>query len=250
MAFTPEGFRVNPPPKPRSENIHPEIAHLPHLTPWRRLARHVLRSLLRLAMWLFTDVLVRGVENFPVTGPALVVSNHLGDADVIIGVALAPRLPEVMAKVEMVDFPVIGKLMEAYGVIWVHRGQPDRRALRAALQGLSEGRLVSLAPEGRESLTGSLEEGTGGAAFLALKANAPVLPVTFTSTENSRVYGNMKRFRRTSITVTVGPLFHLQASDDRRHDIQQGTQTIMSTLASQLPPEYQGVYQNGLESSL
>ena len=140
--------------------------------------------LARLLAWIFTKVEIQGLENFPSQGPAIIVANHLGDADFVLGIAFTPRPPEVLAKAELYNFPVLGKLMELYGVIWVHRGQPDRRALRASLQGLAEGRLISLAPEGRESLTGGLEEGTNGAAYLALKANAPILPVTFTNTEN------------------------------------------------------------------
>jgi 1-acyl-sn-glycerol-3-phosphate acyltransferase len=134
--------------------------------------------------------------------------------------------------------------MGAYGVIWVHRGQPDRRALRAALQGLGEGRMVAIAPEGRESLSGALEEGTRGAAFLALKAGVPILPITLTGTENWRVYGNLKRLRRPEITITVGKPFTLDAAGDQRLALQQGTLKIMQTLADQLPQEYRGVYRS------
>ena len=60
-------------------------------------------------------------------------------------------------------------------MIWVHRGQPDRRAMRAALDALAEGRMVTLAPEGRQSVIGGLEEGNPGAAFLALKSGRHVI---------------------------------------------------------------------------
>jgi len=184
-----------------------------------------------------------GTENLPGNGPVIIVSNHLGDADMIIGVAIAPSENiEVLAKSELYEFPVLGLLMDLYGVIWVHRGQPDRRALRAALHGLEEERIIALAPEGRESLTGSLEEGTGGAAYLALKANVPIIPVTVTGTENSRVYGNLKRFRRTRVTLSVGVPLYLKSYPDRREGIRIGTEIIMKTLASQLPRTYRGAY--------
>ncbi|MFQ5615645.1 MAG: lysophospholipid acyltransferase family protein [Anaerolineales bacterium] len=182
-----------------------------------------------------------GLENVPDRGPALIVTNHLGDTDVAMGLAFLP-LPETMAKAELYDFPILGKVMEAYGVIWVHRGRPDRRALRAALQALKEGRMVALAPEGRQSLTGSLEEGTGGAAFLALRANVPILPVTFVGTENENVYGSLKRFRRGEVSMTVGAMFRLDPNPDRKEVLRQGTHKIMQTLAQQLPPAYRGIY--------
>jgi 1-acyl-sn-glycerol-3-phosphate acyltransferase len=149
---------------------------------------------------------------------------------------------ETLSKAELYDYPVLGKLMDAYGVIWVRRGQPDRRALRAALDGLRQGRFVAIAPEGRESLSGALEQGTEGAAYLALKAGVPVLPLTFTGTENTRIYGNLIRLRRTDVSMTVGEPFRLVELPDRKRAIELGTQKIMRALAAQLPPEYRGVY--------
>ncbi len=230
------------PPKPVSDRIRPEITHLPELTFARRLGRRFFLWLLRQLVRLCARCTVTGLENVPKDGPALLVSNHLGDADMVVGLAFAPRPVELLSKAELHDFPVLGWLMDSYGVIWVHRGQPDRRALRAALDALSEGRLLAIAPEGRESLTGALEEGTGGAAYLAYKSGAPIVPVTFTGTENWRIYTNLKRLRRTQITLTIGTPFYLDAAQNRRDAIEAGTEKIMRRLASQLPPEYRGVY--------
>jgi len=233
------------PPKPRSEQLRPELVRLPKLHPWRRLVRRLLNALMRLLVFVFTQTEVRGIENVPRDRAALFVTNHLGDADFIVGLAITPVPVDVIAKIELFDLPILGKLLDAYGVIWVHRGQPDRRAIRAALRGLAEGRIVAIAPEGRESLTGGLEEATSGAAYLALRAKVPLLPVTFTGTENATVYGNMKRLRRTKITVTIGKLFYLEEAANRKDALQRGTELIMKTLAAQLPAEYQGMYRSG-----
>lgn len=232
------------PPKPRRTTIRPEITRLPRLTVWRRMFRGVLRWLARLVVWGCTRMEVSGLEHIPLEGPALVATNHLGDADAILGLAFSPVPMEAIAKAELYDFPLLGKLMAAYGVIWVHRGEPDRRALRVALQGLAEGRLVAIAPEGRQSVTGSLEEGASGASYLAYKAGVPILPITFTGTENARVYDNLKHFRRSDVSMTVGPAFWLDNHPDWRQAIQHGTRKIMHRLASQLPQEYRGVYGN------
>lgn len=208
----------------------------------RRALRKVMRIVLKFLVWLFTRIEVSGLENVPLDGPLLMVSNHLGDADAIVGLAYAPRPVEVIAKSELYDIPVFGKLADAYGVIWVHRGQPDRRALRATLDALRNGRAVGITPEGRESLTGSLEEGTGGAAYIAYRSRAPILPVTMTGTENKQIFGNIRRFKRTRVTMTIGPVFHLDDFHDRRQAVSQGTLQIMRALARQLPPQYQGVF--------
>lgn len=232
------------PPKPHSEVIRPEITYLPRITFWRRLVRKLWHWIGRLLICLFSRPKVYGLENFPREGPVLIVTNHLGDADVILGLAFFPIQPEVLGKAELYDFPLLGKAMTAYGMIWVHRGRPDRRAIRAALQGLAEGRFVGVAPEGRESLTGALESGMNGAAYLALKADVPLLPVTFTGTENKFFYRNLKRLRRTPMTLTVGPLFRLDKVENLQEAIRHGTEKIMRTLAKQLPSEYRGVYQS------
>ncbi len=197
--------------------------------------------------WLMVKILTRpkvnGLDHLTGLGPALMVSNHLGDADAIIGLAFLPVKLEVLAKIDLYfNYPWLGRLMNAYGVIWVHRGQPDRRALRAALQALAGGRKVALAPEGRESLSGSLEEGTGGAAYLALKAKVPILPMAFTGTENQQIFGSLKRLRRPRISLTIGAPFLLSQTGIDRQEIEAVTQTIMQHIAALLPVEYQGVY--------
>ncbi|MBC8506756.1 MAG: 1-acyl-sn-glycerol-3-phosphate acyltransferase [Anaerolineales bacterium] len=230
------------PPKPISSVYRPELVRLPELTLKRRLVRRLIHVLLRLVVRLVIKLDVRGREYFPEYGPLLVVGNHLGDADVVVGMALSLVPVEILGKIELYDFPIAGWLMEAYGTIWLHRGSPDRRAIRAALQGLVEGRIVAIAPEGRESTTGSLEEGTSGAAYLALKTDVPILPVAITGTENWRIYGNLKRLRRTKVSVTVGTPFRLETKGDRRQQLKDGTDQIMESMAQLLPPEYQGVY--------
>lgn len=232
------------PPKPRSEVIRPELTRLPEISPRRRVARTLLRGLVRLLVRLFLSVRVDGLERLPKQGPMLIVTNHLGDADALVGIAIAPTHVDLIAKAELYDLPILGKLLDAYGVIWVHRGQPDRRAVRAALDGLNQGRIVGIAPEGRESLTGGLEEGTSGAAFLAIKSGSPLLPVSFVGTENWRVFGNIKKFRRTPIQVTVGHAFYLDSHPDRHKELDLGTRKIMQALARLLPLEYQGAYRD------
>ena len=233
-----------PSPKPRSQIYRPELTRLPPINFWRRLARKLLCWLSRCLIIIWTRPEVEGLENLPKKGSALIVSNHLGDADLILGIAYAPRDVDPVAKIELRFIPVLGWLLEAYGVIWIHRGQPDRRAVRAVLQGLAEGRLIAIAPEGRESLTGALEEGTQGAAYLALKADTSLVPVTFTGTENSRIFENIKRFKRIGVSMTIGKPFRIADSPNRHQAIESGTKEIMQVLANLLPPAYRGYYGN------
>jgi 1-acyl-sn-glycerol-3-phosphate acyltransferase len=149
---------------------------------------------------------------------------------------------EGMGKIELNDHWFAGPILRAYGIIWVHRGRPDRKAIRAALEGLAEGRIVGIAPEGRQTVTGGLEDGNEGAAFLALKSGAPIVPIAMTGTENENIYGHLKRFRRARVTLTVGKPFFLREQTDRQKMMREGTRQIMESLAELLPENYRGNY--------
>jgi len=149
----------SPEPKPVTDWWRPDLVALPKLTFARRAFRVFGRGLAKLLILYMTDATVSGVENFPKRGPALIVINHLGDADAVLLSASIPKLIDAMGKIELNEHWLAGPMLRAYGVIWVHRGRPDRRAIRAALDGLSQGRMIALAPEGRQSLDGGLEEG-------------------------------------------------------------------------------------------
>jgi 1-acyl-sn-glycerol-3-phosphate acyltransferase len=230
------------PPKPVTEVWRPELTRLPALHWKRRLYRTVWRGLFKLLIAVLTKRTTAGLENFPRKGPALVVFNHLGDADGPLLVSTLPASLEAMGKVELYDFPVLGKIMEWYGTIWLHRGKPDRRAIKAALDGFAEGRFILIAPEGRMSLVGGLEEGQQGAAFLAIKADVPIVPVAITGTDNAHIYGHLKRLQRPPVSLRVGKAFRLSQQADRREMLREGTRQIMESLAGLLPEDYRGSY--------
>jgi 1-acyl-sn-glycerol-3-phosphate acyltransferase len=235
--------KPSPQPKPVTQYWRPDLTRLAPLTRARLAFRAFAHGLVKFIVWLLLDVSAEGLENFPKSGPALVVINHLGDADVPALFASLPYPVDALAKIELYDLPVLGRLMDWYGVIWLHRGRPDKRALRAALDGLSEGRVMAIAPEGRYSLTGALEEGNGGAAFLAYKSEAMVVPISLAGTENENVYGHIKKLRRASVQLRVGKPFKLAAqAEGRRETMDEGTRMIMQALAGLLPERYHGAY--------
>lgn len=234
--------QLSSPPKPVSEVWRPGLTRLPRLHWARRWFRGFARGLCWLVITICTKRTVEGLENFPRTGPALVVINHLGDADAPLLVGSVPASLDALGKIELYDYPILGKLMDWYGVIWLHRGLADRRAMRAAMDGFADGRIIVIAPEGRYSLIGGLEEGSQGAAYLACKADVPILPVVVIGTENARVYGHLKRLRRAPVAFRVGKAFRLSQQADRREMMREGTRQIMESLANLLPESYRGAY--------
>ena len=246
----------SPPPKPITDIWRPDLVGLARLTLARRLFRGFLRGVAKLLTGVLLRARVSGLENFPPHGPALIVFNHLGDADAVLMMAKLPyRSPaEGIGKIELNDHWLVGPIFRAYGIIWVHRGMPDRKALRAALEALAEGRMVTLAPEGRQSVIGGLEDGNPGAAFLALKSGAPVVPVGLTGTENSNVFGHLKRWKRAPVSLTVGKPFYLkvqaeggEAGTKSQRAMREATRQIMEAIARLLPESYRGNYKSNPE---
>lgn len=80
-----------------------------------------------------------------------------------------------MAKEELFHVPLLGVLIRALGAFPVRRGAPDRAAIKRALQLLESGNVVGMFPEGTRGR--NIESVEAGAAFLALRAGCPVVPV-------------------------------------------------------------------------
>ena len=231
-------------PKPVSSWWRPDLVALPKLTRTRRFFRLFFRGLAKAVVAILLKATFHGLENLPTKGPALIVINHLGDADAVLLAAAIPVAIEGIGKIELNEHWLAGPALRAYGLIWIHQGRADRRAIRAALDGLKEGRIVALAPEGRQEVAGGLEEGTEGAAFLAMKSGAVIVPVAMTGTENENIYGNLKRWRRPRVTLSVGKPFLIREQADRQAMMRDGTRQIMESLASLLPDSYRGIYKD------
>jgi 1-acyl-sn-glycerol-3-phosphate acyltransferase len=187
---------------------------------------------------------VIGREHIPQRGPFLIVTNHLSSVDPPLLVSLIPvrlRMTGMAAMAHRKDF-FIGWLMDRVGAVWVRRGEPDRKALRQALDVLASGRPLGVAPEGTRSKTGALAEGKTGAAFLAIKAGVPILPIVVFGTE--KVFPNLRRMRRVTVQARFAPPFCLPPRADglRGDHIRYCTDLIMARLASMLPEAYHGVY--------
>ena len=207
---------------------------------FRRFACFALKVFLRL----FTRLETKGLENVPEGGPLLVAFNHLAHLDAILVLPFLPQPVEGIALEDLYHVPVTGQLLRLYGTIPVHRDQFDRDVIRRALQVLGEGRILALAPEARMSLTGALEQARQGAAYLALRSGAPVLPVAVTGTET--VPADLKRLRRPRLTVTFGEVIitppRASKPQARRQQVADFTDEIMYRIAALLPLEYRGVY--------
>jgi len=203
-----------------------------------------LRAIVRFIMKLITDIEVKGIEKLP-PGNVIVAANHLGRLDTAVLLCIIDREDIIMPVAEKYrDHPLYGAIGRAANAIWLNRFEADYSALRQILERMKQGGMLVIAPEGTRSKTEALQEGKMGVAFLAGKSGYPVLPVALTGTEDRGVVQNLKRLRRSKITVTAGELLtiELPPGKGREQVMRTATDEIMCRIAAVLPEQYRGVY--------
>lgn len=137
---------------------------------------NVIRAILRFIFIIF-GLKVEGLENLPSAGGVIVAANHVSNWDpIMVGLALN-RPVHFMAKAELFNNKILGKLLTAVNAFQVKRGNADRHAIRQALQILEEGKVVGIFPEGTRNKTGEELKAQTGVAFIALRSEAVVIPV-------------------------------------------------------------------------
>ncbi len=137
------------------------------------------------ALYLLNVVLSRVWWRVSVSGPlpappgygAVVVCNHRAGIDPCFIEVTTPRVIHWMVAKEFWGYPVLGWFFRTVGAIPVSRAGIDTAATKAAIRYVEQGELVGMFPEGRINETDRvLLPGRSGAALIALKARAPVIP--------------------------------------------------------------------------
>jgi 1-acyl-sn-glycerol-3-phosphate acyltransferase len=169
------------------------------------LMHHLIARLMRLWFRLYGRWTVIGLENVPMTGPLLVVANHVSDLDPFLGwsAIYVRRRMWGIAKVELWANRASAYLMACIGAIPVKRNTADRTMIRTVLDLLARGEAVGLFPEGTRSPDGRLQPAQPGLALLAEKSGAPILPVALLGTYEMLPRGR-KRLRRVPLKVVFG----------------------------------------------
>ncbi len=203
---------------------------------------HAIQLALKLLFSLLTRRRVTGRENIPRRGPAIFVGNHIHLFDSpLLWVTLGSRA-KFMAKEEMFNSRITGYIMHTCGAFPVAKGRLDMKAFRRAMRTISRGQSLVIFPEGMRSKNKRLKLAFPGAALIATRSGAPIIPVVITGTENLR--GIKWLWRRHRISVHMGPSFMLPPVEGRltKYKLAKLTDIIMESIAHLLPEEYHGQY--------
>lgn len=140
-------------------------------------------------MFVLGSLRVRGKARVPSRGPLLVLVNHTADLDPVAVQLACPRPIHFMAKSELFTMPVLGPFLRLFKAFPVKRGEPDRAALKLAVEYLKAGEVVCVFPEGQLSETGELQELKPGVALIVRMSGAPVMCLGVTGTRRMLPYG-------------------------------------------------------------
>lgn len=187
---------------------------------------------------------VQGAERIPLNGPILIIGNHVNFIDPPLGFIITQRYVKGMTAIETRGRFPFNFFAWGVDVIYVKRGTPDRRALRACVDALKAGWALYLAPEGTRSGDGRMQKGLAGMTLVLLRAGThiPVYPIAYVGLEH--FWPNIKRLRRTPVQILVGEPFYISPPPGRtsREVRDQITAEMMGQIAAILPPENRGVY--------
>jgi 1-acyl-sn-glycerol-3-phosphate acyltransferase len=206
--------------------------------------RRILRFLIR---YIGFTILVKmerveGLEKVPSKGPAILMINHINFVDPFVVMNALPRNIVPMAKVEVYNYPIVGIFPRIYGVIPVQREEFDRHAVQGALEVLRAGEIILVAPEAHRGP--QLREGKEGVAYLATRADAPVVPVAIDGTIGFPSLPILPRWRGSGAVVKFGSPFRFKTHGQRagRELLRQMTDEAMYILAGMLPEYRRGFY--------
>jgi 1-acyl-sn-glycerol-3-phosphate acyltransferase len=128
---------------------------------------------------------IEGFANLPGSGAVIVAANHLSFMDPLLVAVAIDRPVHFMAKAELFNQKIVGNLLARVYAFPVKRGNADRHAIRHALQLMEDGKVLGIFPEGTRKKPGQVENTQAGAAMIALRSGAPILPVACIGTDKT-----------------------------------------------------------------
>jgi 1-acyl-sn-glycerol-3-phosphate acyltransferase len=202
---------------------------------------------------------IRGIENVPTNGAAILASNHLSFSDSIFLPLMLRRPVTFLAKSDYFTGKGLkGALSRwfftATGQLPIDRsgGKASEASLNTGLQVLAGGNLLGIYPEGTRSPDGKLYRGRTGIARMVLEARVPVIPVAMIDTEKVQPIGQkLPKIRRVGVNIGAPLDFsRFEGMEGDRIVLRAVTDEIMYELQKLSGQVYDDVYATSVKSRL
>jgi len=154
----------------------------------------------------YTRARVIGKHNIPKSGPFLLAPIHRSNIDTPLAAAVTSRRMRFMGKDSIWKFKPIGWIISSLGAFPVTRGSADREALKRCISVLESGEPLVLFPEGTRQSGPVVQPLFDGAAYVAVKAGVPIIPVGIGGSEGVMPKGSKMIYPRKCVLVVGEPI--------------------------------------------
>ena len=203
--------------------------------------RYLLGYLVLFLGTFLTKIKLRGSENIPKNGPFIVVCNHFNRLDPpFVIYAIKKPINFLMASNQTVEAQIMWAPW-LYGFIPTNREKLAPSTIKRSLKALKNGEIVGIFPEGAATEQ-HLRPAKKGAAYLAMTANVPILPMSIIGMDN--IWDNWFKGIKPNLQITIGKPFMLGKAPSNKNEreaaLQEAGETIMLKIAELLPKECHG----------
>ena len=205
--------------------------------PRRILIRQSLRYFGRALMPLLARAHITGKDNFPRTGPLIVVGNHTAAMEVVMMGVYSPYPIEFMGSIDIPHESLMAFFINAYGFIPIFRGNVTPSSMKTGVDVLQQNGILGIFPEGG-IWEPSIRRAQSGVAWLSYHAQAPILPIGFGSMQGA--IKKMFAFELPILKMNVGqviPPVQIKPGKHRKQLFQAESNRIMDAVWELIPEE-------------
>ncbi|HNF93706.1 MAG TPA: lysophospholipid acyltransferase family protein [Anaerolineales bacterium] len=205
--------------------------------PRKVFIRSTFRFTIRSLFPLLAQTKITGSKNFPQSGPLILVGNHTGAMEVVLMGLYSPKPVEFMGAMEMPWNGWMGKMIDLYGLIPVHRGYTSNTTMKMGIDVLRQGGILGIFPEGGFWEPGK-QKAQSGVAWLSYAAQAPILPIGFGDTRGKMA--EIFQLKRPAFEMNIGdviPPVQLEKSAHKKEELQQAADRIMDAVWALVPED-------------
>jgi 1-acyl-sn-glycerol-3-phosphate acyltransferase len=154
----------------------------------------------------YTRARVIGKHNIPKSGAFLLAPIHRSNIDTPLAAAVTRRRMRFMGKDSIWKIKPVGWIISSLGAFPVTRGSADREALKRCIAVLEAGEPLVLFPEGTRQSGPLVQPLFDGAAYVAVKAGVPIIPVGIGGSEGVMPKGSKMIYPRKCVIVVGEPI--------------------------------------------